>query len=98
MWRVKSGAGSSLKAPLALGLLVVDRVTNVGCCTLVALSGRAQRWRTFILLQFLGRFFGLFTQPSFTVMVRYPSLPIANAAGIGTAFVFVAPLLIAALQ
>ena len=92
------GGACCTPALLAVRLLVVNGVANVGCCTLFALSGRAERWQTFILLQFLGRFFGLFMQPSFTVMVRYASLQIANAAGIGTAFVFVGPLLIAALQ
>jgi len=71
----------------ALGLLVVNQVANVGCYTLFALSGRADRWRTFILLQILGGFFGLFAQLSFAGLVRYASLPFANATGIGLAFV-----------
>lgn len=75
------------EALLALGLLVVNQAANVGCYTLFALSGRADRWRTFIVLQILGGFFGLFTQLTFAGMVRYGSLPLANAAGIGLAFV-----------
>ena len=74
-------------ALLALGLLVVNQVANVGCYTLFALSGRTDRWRTFIALQILGGFFGLFTQLSFAGLVRYASLPFANATGIGLAFV-----------
>jgi len=71
----------------ALGLLVVNQVANVGCYTLFALSGRADRWRTFIILQILGGVFGLFTQLSFAGLVRFASLPFANATGIGLAFV-----------
>ena len=74
-------------ATIALGLLVVNQISNVGCYTLFALSGRADRWRTFVLFQILGGFFGLFTQLSFAGMVRFSSLPFANAAGIGLAFV-----------
>lgn len=74
-------------ALLALGLLVVNQVANVGCYTLFALSGRADRWRTFITLQILGGFFGLLTQLTFAGLVRYASLPFANATGIGLAFV-----------
>ena len=74
-------------ALLALGLLVVNQVANVGCYTLFALSGRTDRWRTFIILQILGGFFGLFTQLTFAGLVRYASLPFANATGIGLAFV-----------
>jgi drug/metabolite transporter (DMT)-like permease len=75
------------QASIALGLLVVNQVANVGCYTLFALSGRADRRRTFIVLQILGGFFGLFTQLTFAGLVRYASLPFANAAGIGLAFV-----------
>ena len=74
-------------ALLAMGLLVVNQVANVGCYTLFALSGRTDRWRMFILLQILGGVFGLFTQLSYAGMVRYASLPFANATGIGLAFV-----------
>ena len=45
------------------------------------------RWRTFVVLQILGGVFGLFTQLSYAGMVRYASLPFANATGIGLAFV-----------
>ncbi len=85
-------------ALLALSLLVVDSVANVGCRTLFAFSGRAERWQMFIHPQSLRRFFCLCTHPRFAGMVRYASLPIANAAGIGTAFLFVGPLLIVARQ
>jgi drug/metabolite transporter (DMT)-like permease len=71
----------------ALGMLVVNQVSNVGAATLFALSGRADRWRTFIVLQILGGFFGIFIQVSFAGMVRYASFPFANAAGFGLAFV-----------
>ncbi len=81
------GGAAWTPALLALGLLVVNQVANVGCYTLFALSGRTDRWRTFILLQILGGFFGLFTQLSFAGLVRYASLPFANATGIGLAFV-----------
>jgi drug/metabolite transporter (DMT)-like permease len=72
---------------LALGLLVVNQAANVGCYTLFALSGRTDRWRTFVLLQILGGVFGLFTQLSYAGLVRCASLPFANATGIGLAFV-----------
>jgi len=72
---------------LAFSLLMVNQAANVGCYTLFALSGRTDRWRTFVILQILGGFFGLFTQLSFAGMVRYAGLPFANAAGIGLAFV-----------
>ena len=74
-------------ALVALGLLVVNQVANVACYTLFALSGRTDRWRTFIVLQILGGVFGLFTQLTFAGLVRYASLPFANATGIGLAFV-----------
>jgi drug/metabolite transporter (DMT)-like permease len=81
-------AGAAWTTALAaLGLLVVNQAANVDCYTLFALSGRADRWRTFILLQILGGIFGLFTQLSYAGMVRYASLPFANATGIGLAFV-----------
>ena len=75
------------EALLAFSLLMVNQAANVGCYTLFALSGRTDRWRTFVILQILGGFFGLFTQLSFAGMVRYSGLPFANAAGIGLAFV-----------
>jgi len=75
------------EALLAFSLLMVNQAANVGCYTLFALSGRTDRWRTFVILQILGGFFGLFTQLSFAGMVRYAGLPFANAAGIGLAFV-----------
>jgi drug/metabolite transporter (DMT)-like permease len=74
-------------ALLAFSLLMVNQAANVGCYTLFALSGRTDRWRTFVILQILGGCFGLFTQLSFAGMVRYAGLPFANAAGIGLAFV-----------
>jgi hypothetical protein len=65
-------AAGSLQALLTLGLLSVNQISNIGATTLFALSGRADRWRTFILFQALGSSFGLLTQLSFAGMVVDP--------------------------
>lgn len=68
-------------------LVLSNQLFNVGATTGFALSGRAETWGLFVLWQALGSAFGLGAQITFAGLVRFLSLRVANAVGIGLAFV-----------
>jgi len=81
-------------APLGLswtavivGLVLANQVFNVGATTGFAMSGRAESGGLFLLWQVVGSAFGLGAQVTFAGLVRFLSLRVANAIGIGLAFV-----------
>jgi drug/metabolite transporter (DMT)-like permease len=72
---------------LPLSLIGLNQLVNVGAYTCFALSGRAVTTWSFIGWQALGSLFGLGTQLTFAGMVRYGTVRMASAVGIGLAFV-----------
>ena len=72
---------------LTLGLAAINIVVNIGATTAFAISGRSDTIRNFIIWQLIGSGFGLATQLTFAGMVRFSSVQIASAVGIGLAFV-----------
>ncbi len=68
-------------------LIGLNQIVNVGAYTCFARSGRAATTWNFIGWQALGSLFGLGTQLTFAGMVRYGTVRMANAVGIGLAFV-----------
>jgi multidrug transporter EmrE-like cation transporter len=76
-----------LEGLLVFVLIILNQVVNVGATTSFALSGHADRLRTFVFWQLIGGFFGLGIQVTFAGLVRYWSVGFANAVGIGLAFV-----------
>ena len=71
---------------ITLGLAVVNQVMNIGATTGFAISGRSETARNFFLWQIIGSAFGLGTQLSFAGLVRFSSVQLASAIGIGLAF------------
>ncbi len=78
-----SGARGTL---ITLGLAAVNQVMNIGATTGFAISGRSETARHFLLWQIIGSAFGLGTQLSFAGLVRFSSVQLASAIGIGLAF------------
>jgi drug/metabolite transporter (DMT)-like permease len=78
-----SGARGTL---IALGLVALNQVMNVGATTGFAISGRSETARNFFLWQIIGSAFGLGTQLTFAGLVRFSSVQLASAIGIGLAF------------
>ena len=70
-----------------VALIVSNQVFNVGATTGFALSGRADSAGLFVLWQVVGSAFGFGAQITFAGLVRFLSLRVANAVGIGLAFV-----------
>jgi drug/metabolite transporter (DMT)-like permease len=68
-------------------IVALNQVFNVGATAGFALSGRSIDGRSFLLWQIIGSLFGLGAQLTFAGMVRYSSVSVANAIGIGLAFV-----------
>jgi drug/metabolite transporter (DMT)-like permease len=81
--RSVSGVHSGL---LIFTMVALNLVTNVGATTGFAISGRSHTSRGFIVWQIIGGFFGLGTQLTFAGLVRFTSVQIASAVGIGLAF------------
>jgi drug/metabolite transporter (DMT)-like permease len=72
----------------AMGLLILlNQAMNVGATTGFALSGNSPNSQRFVLWQIVGSVFGLGSQVSFAGLVRFSSLDLANAIGIGLSFV-----------
>ena len=71
---------------ITLGLAVVNQVMNIGATTGFAISGRSETARSFIVWQIIGSAFGLGTQLTFAGLVRFTSVQLASAVGIGLAF------------
>ena len=69
------------------GLVLFNQLFNVGATTGFALSGRAGTTGVFLLWQAIGSAFGLGAQVTFAGLARFLSLRVANAIGIGLAFV-----------
>lgn len=69
------------------GLVLFNQLFNVGATTGFALSGRAGTTSVFLLWQAIGSVFGLGAQVTFAGLARFLSLRVANAIGIGLAFV-----------
>jgi drug/metabolite transporter (DMT)-like permease len=59
---------------------------NMGATSCFAASGRSEGTRSFIVWQLIGSFFDLGTQLTFAWLVRLTSVQLANAIGIGLAF------------
>jgi multidrug transporter EmrE-like cation transporter len=68
-------------------LVLFNQVFNVGATTGFAMSGRAHSAGLFVLWQVVGSAFGFGAQLTFAGLVRFLSLRVANAVGIGLAFV-----------
>jgi multidrug transporter EmrE-like cation transporter len=78
------------KGAAMLGVMIlVNQVMNFGATTLFALSGGAPSVRRFILYQIFGGLFGLGINLTYAGLVRYSSVQVAAAIGIGLAFVTV---------
>ena len=73
-------------ALIALGLAGLNIITNIGATTAFAVSGRSETFRTFLIWQLVGSVFGLGTQLTFAGMVRFSTVQLAAAIGIGLAF------------
>jgi drug/metabolite transporter (DMT)-like permease len=80
-------AFTGVQVAVLAGIIVMNQAFNVGATACFAASGHADRWRTFIVWQIVGGFFGLGVQLTFSGLVRYWSLTAANMIGIGMAFV-----------
>lgn len=77
----------TLPLPLTIALLVLlNLLTNLGATIGFALSGQAGGPRAFILWQLAGSLLGLGAQLTFAGLVRFSSVQVANAVGIGLAF------------
>ena len=71
---------------ITLGLAALNQVMNIGATTGFAISGISENARSFIVWQIIGSFFGLGTQLTFAGLVRFTSVQLASAVGIGLAF------------
>lgn len=85
--KVALAAVAGMQVLILAAILLANQICNVGATALFAASGHAERLRTFVFFQILGGVFGLGFQLSFAGLVRYWSLPAANAFGIGLSFV-----------
>lgn len=81
---VKSSA--LVQTLLIFGLVPLNQIFNVAATVGFANSGMAGSATGFIFWQIVGSLFGFGTQITFAGMVRFFSLRIANAVGIGLAF------------
>jgi drug/metabolite transporter (DMT)-like permease len=70
-----------------VGLIALNQLMNIGATTGFAISGRGETFKAFLLWQIIGSAFGLGVQLSFAGLVRVSSVQLANAVGIGLAFV-----------
>jgi multidrug transporter EmrE-like cation transporter len=77
----------AISSAAVVGLVLANQIFNVGATMGFALSGRAQSAGLFVLWQAVGSAFGLGSQITFAGLVRFLSLRVANAIGIGLAFV-----------
>lgn len=77
-----AGAG-----PITFGLAILNQIMNAGATTGFAISGRSGDFKGFLLWQIVGSVFGLGTQLTFAGLVRFSSVQLASAIGIGLAFV-----------
>ena len=85
---VAAAVPASIPGIAAIAALVhFNQVFNVGATTGFALSGRAGSTYVFLLWQAVGSAFGLGAQVTFAGLARFLSLRVANAIGIGLAFV-----------
>jgi len=80
-----------VRAPLGIpgvfALILSNQIVNIGATTGFAFSGRAESTGGFVLWQLVGSVFGLAAQVTFAGLVRLFPLQVANAFGIGLAFV-----------
>ena len=81
-----SFAGGARGTLITLGLAALNHVMNFGATTGFAISGRSETARGFLLWQIIGSAFGLGTQLTFAGLVRFSSVQLASAIGIGLAF------------
>ncbi|HEY70067.1 MAG TPA: hypothetical protein G4O08_05720 [Anaerolineae bacterium] len=72
---------------LILGIAVLNQIVNIGATTSFAISGRSESFKDFLIWQIIGSAFGLGTQLTFAGLVRFASVQLASAIGIGLAFV-----------
>jgi drug/metabolite transporter (DMT)-like permease len=78
-----------LDALTIVAAIALNQLFNVGATAGFKFSADAATTRDFLIWQFVGNMFGLGTVLSFTWLIRATSLPLANAIGIGLAFVSV---------
>jgi drug/metabolite transporter (DMT)-like permease len=70
-------------------VILINQVMNVGATTFFALSGESHSVKRFILYQVIGGLFGLGINLTYAGLVRYSSVQVAAAIGIGLSFVTV---------
>jgi hypothetical protein len=71
-----------------MGLVILlNQALNVGATTGFAISGNSRTAQRFVFWQIVGGVFGLGTQISYAGLVRFSTVELANAIGIGLAFV-----------
>jgi len=94
--RLVSSVVNGMAAPSPIGaysagaigaLVLANQIFNVGATAGFAMSGRAASAQLFLLWQVVGSAFGLGAQVTFAGLIRFLSLRVANAVGIGLAFV-----------
>ncbi len=81
-----SVVGGARGAIITLGLAALNQLMNIGATTGFAFSGRSTTARNFLVWQIIGSVFGLGTQLTFAGLVRFTSVQLASAVGIGLAF------------
>ena len=79
-------AGGTRGVAITLGLAALNQLMNIGATTGFAISGRSVIARNFLVWQIIGSAFGLGTQLTFAGLVRFSSVQLASAVGIGLAF------------
>ncbi|MGD8813842.1 MAG: hypothetical protein PVI78_05140 [Anaerolineales bacterium] len=80
-------APAALAGLLTIGIAILNQITNVGATISFAISGQSATFRQFLIWQIVGSAFGLGTQLTFAGLVRFASVQVASAIGIGLAFV-----------
>lgn len=82
-----NAAPTAFGGMLTIGIAVLNQIVNVGATTSFAISGQSETFRQFLIWQIVGSAFGLGTQLTFAGLVRFASVQVASAIGIGLAFV-----------
>ncbi len=80
-------ASSSRGGMITIGIAILNQIVNIGATTSFAISGRCEVFKDFLIWQIIGSAFGLGTQLTFAALVRFASVQLASAIGIGLAFV-----------
>ena len=78
--------GQVSAAILAMGLVLLNQIMNIGATSAFAASGKSDSGKGFLTWQVIGSLFGLGTQLTFAGLVHASSVQLASAIGIGLAF------------